>query len=54
MLIPEARKLGVKSILITHATELGATNSQMSQMAESGAIIECVWMPQVKNKDQGG
>jgi len=48
-LIPEARKAGVQGILVTHATEVGATKSQVKQMADLGAIIECVWMPQLKN-----
>jgi predicted metal-dependent phosphotriesterase family hydrolase len=52
ILVPEAKKVGVKHILITHATELGASRAQMEQMAELGAIIECVWMPQIKNKDK--
>src|SRR5207249_2152831 len=52
ILIPEARKVGVKHILITHATELGANKAQIREMAGLGAIIECVWMPQVKNKDK--
>src|SRR2546426_3500245 len=52
ILIPEAQKVGVRHILITHPTELGATKSQMRHMAEFGAVIECVWMPQVKNRDK--
>jgi hypothetical protein len=52
ILVPEAKKVGVKHILITHATELGASRAQMEQMAELGAIIECVWMPQIKNNDK--
>jgi uncharacterized protein DUF6282 len=52
ILVPEAKRIGVKHILITHATELGASRAQMKQMAEWGAIIECVWMPQIKNKDK--
>jgi predicted metal-dependent phosphotriesterase family hydrolase len=52
ILISEARKVGVRHILITHPTELGANKAQIREMAGLGAIIECVWMPQVKNRDK--
>lgn len=52
MLIPEAQKAGIRHILITHATELGANKSQIRQMAQLGAIIECVWMPQINNRNK--
>lgn len=43
-LIPEARRLGVRRILVTHVLSQGATREQMRQMAEDDAIMEIDWL----------
>jgi len=43
LLIPEARRLGVKHILITHVFGQGPTRAQMRRMAASGAVMELDW-----------
>lgn len=43
-LIPEARRLGVRRILVTHVFSQGATREQMRRMAEAGAILEIDWL----------
>ena len=43
-LIPEARRLGVPRILVTHVFSQGATREQMRQMAAGGAIMEIDWL----------
>ncbi len=43
-LIPEARRLGVPRMLVTHVFSQGATREQMRQMAASGAIMEIDWL----------
>ena len=43
-LIPEARRLGVPRILVTHVFSQGATREQMRQMAEEEAIMEIDWL----------
>ncbi len=43
-LIPEARRLGVPRILVTHVFSQGATREQMRQMAEDDAIMEIDWL----------
>ena len=43
-LIPEARRLGVPRILVTHVFSQGATREQMRQMAEEDAIMEIDWL----------
>ncbi|PYI87596.1 MAG: hypothetical protein DME26_05670 [Verrucomicrobia bacterium] len=49
LLIPEAKKAGVKKILVTHAmaAPIVATESEMKRMAELGAIIEHAWSTQL-------
>ncbi len=43
-LIPEARRLGVPRILVTHVFSQGATREQMRRMAEGDAIMEIDWL----------
>lgn len=43
-LIPEARRLGVPRMLVTHVFSQGATREQMRQMASAGAIMEIDWL----------
>ena len=43
-LIPEARRLGVPRILVTHVFSQGATREQMRRMAEEDAIMEIDWL----------
>ena len=43
-LIPEARRLGVPRILVTHVFSQGATREQMRRMAEQDAIMEIDWL----------
>ena len=43
-LIPEAQRLGVPRILVTHVFSQGATREQMRQMAAGGAIMEIDWL----------
>ena len=43
-LIPEARRLGVQRILVTHVFSQGATVEQMREMASYGAIMEIDWL----------
>ncbi len=43
-LIPEARRLGVPRILVTHVFSQGATREQMRQMADDDAIMEIDWL----------
>ncbi len=43
-LIPEARRLGVPRMLVTHVFSQGATREQMRQMTASGAIMEIDWL----------
>ena len=43
-LIPEAKRLGVRRILVTHVFSQGATREQMRQMAEEDAIMEIDWL----------
>ena len=43
-LIPEAKRLGVPRILVTHVFSQGATREQMRQMAEEDAIMEIDWL----------
>ena len=43
-LLPEARRLGVPRILVTHVFSQGATREQMRQMAEEDAIMEIDWL----------
>ena len=43
-LIPEAKRRGVRRILVTHVFSQGATREQMRQMAEEDAIMEIDWL----------
>ena len=43
-LIPEAKRLGVPRILVTHVFSQGATREQMRQMADAEAIMEIDWL----------
>ena len=43
-LIPAAKRLGVRRILVTHVFSQGATREQMRQMAEEDAIMEIDWL----------
>ena len=43
-LIPEAKRLGVPRILVTHVFSQGATREQMRQMAADDAIMEIDWL----------
>ena len=43
-LIPEAKRLGVRRILVTHVFSQGATREQMRRMAASDAIMEIDWL----------
>lgn len=43
-LIPEAKRLGVRRILVTHVFSQGATREQMRRMAEEDAIMEIDWL----------
>ena len=43
-LLPEARRLGVPRILVTHVFGQDATREQMRQMADEGAIMEIDWL----------
>ena len=43
-LIPEAKRLGVPRILVTHVFSQGATREQMRRMAEEDAIMEIDWL----------
>ena len=43
-LMPAARRLGVRRILVTHVFSQGATAEQMRQMADEGAILEIDWL----------
>ena len=43
-LLPEAKRLGVPRILVTHVFSQGATREQMRQMADEDAIMEIDWL----------
>lgn len=43
ILLPEARRLGVRHILITHVLGQNATREQMRSMASGGAVMELDW-----------
>ncbi len=43
-LIPEAKRLGVPRILVTHVFSQGATREQMRRMVEEDAILEIDWL----------
>lgn len=43
VLLPEARRRGVRHIVITHVLGQGPTREQMRQMADAGAVMELDW-----------
>ncbi len=50
ILIDAAKKAGIKQIVVTHALSVpggGATDEQLKQMADMGAIIEMTWLAQL-------
>jgi hypothetical protein len=49
VLIDAARKAGITRIVVTHAMSVagGATDPQLQQMAQMGAIIEMTWLGQM-------
>ena len=44
VMIPAAKRLGVRHILVTHVFGQGATLDQMRQMAGEGAVMELDWL----------
>lgn len=50
ILIPAAKRAGIKNIIVTHAQLLGATVEQMKQMASVGAYIEFCWQTYLAQK----
>jgi hypothetical protein len=50
VLIDAARKLGISRIVVTHALSVpgGATDEQVKQMADMGAVIEFTWLAQLE------
>ena len=44
LLIPEAKRQGVRHILVTHVFSQDATRGQMRQMASEGAVMELDWL----------
>ena len=47
ILLDAAKKAGIKRLVVTHALSVpggGATDDQLKQMADLGAIIECTWL----------
>jgi len=49
LLITQAKKAGVRKIVVTHAMgfPIETTEDQMRRLAEMGAIIECVWLTHI-------
>ncbi|HEX3359320.1 MAG TPA: DUF6282 family protein [Tepidisphaeraceae bacterium] len=49
ILIDAAKKASVSKIIVTHAMSVpgGASDEQLKQMADLGAIIECTWLAQL-------
>jgi hypothetical protein len=50
ILVAAARKAGIHRIVVTHAMSVpggGATDDQLKQMADMGAIIELTWLAQL-------
>ena len=43
-LIPEARRRGVRHVLVTHALGQQPSADQLAEMAQLGAIMELVWL----------
>ena len=51
VLIPMAQKQGVRQILVTHVFGQDATNLQMQQMADAGAMMELDWLAVYTNPE---
>lgn len=51
VLIPFAKKQGVRQILVTHVFGQNATNLQMQQMADAGAMMELDWLAAYTNPE---
>jgi hypothetical protein len=53
LLLPAARKAGVKRLLVTHAMAdpIRATISQMKEMAAHGALLECAYLTHLAGPD---
>ena len=51
VLIPFAKKQGVRQILVTHVFGQDATNLQMQQMADTGAMMELDWLAAYTNPE---
>ena len=51
VLIPFAKKQGVRQILVTHVFGQEATNLQMQQMADAGAMMELDWLAAYTNPE---
>ena len=51
VLIPFAKKQGVRQILVTHVFGQDATNLQMQQMADAGAMMELDWLAAYTNPE---
>ena len=51
VLIPFAKKQGVRQILVTHVFGQDATNLQMQQMADAGAMMELDWLAVYTNPE---
>ena len=51
VLIPMAQKQGVRQILVTHVFGQDATDLQMQQMADAGAMMELDWLAVYTNPE---
>ena len=51
VLIPFAKKQGVRQILVTHVFGQDATDLQMQQMADAGAMMELDWLAVYTNPE---
>ncbi len=51
VLIPMAQKQGVRQILVTHVFGQDATDIQMQQMADAGAMMELDWLAVYTNPE---
>ena len=56
LLVPEAKKLGVKNILITHAMAIapGLSIEQMSELVQMGAILELCYFSFLSGQNASG
>ena len=51
VLIPFAKNQGIRQILVTHVFGQDATNLQMQQMADAGAMMELDWLAAYTNPE---